>query len=1165
MIEPMRQVSLDDKYDLDQSRIFVSGTQAIIRLALMQHVLDERAGLNTAGYISGYRGSPLGGLDQQILRAGKHLENANIVFNSGINEDLAATAIWGTQQAELRGEGKYDGVFGIWYGKGPGVDRSGDVFRHANHAGTSKHGGVLALMGDDHTCESSTAPHQSEFAFVDAMMPVLNPAGVQEILDFGLYGLALSRFAGVWVGLKCVKDNVEQTASIDVSLDRIMTVTPGDFAMPQGGLNIRLGDMPLAKEERLHQYKRPAILAFTRTNALDRMVMKGGRKPKIGIITAGKSYLDVAEAFHLLGINEVNAADLGIRLYKLAVTWPLEPQGVERFAKGLDLIVVVEEKRSLIETQLKEQLYGRRGAPAVVGKRDKNGEALFQTHGALEPVQIALALGKHILARRRSDEIEARLEDLTSAQLRARNAPRIAERIPYFCAGCPHNSSTIVPEGAHAYAGIGCHYMAQWMDRSTEGFTQMGGEGANWIGEAPFSNREHVYQNIGDGTYIHSGLLAIRAAIAAGTNVTYKLLYNDAVAMTGGQALDGSLSVPQIARQLTAEGAKRVVVVSDEPGKYPSDASFPEGTSIHHRDELNDVQQGLAQIGGVTVLIYDQTCAAEMRRRRKRGLYSDPPKRVLINELVCEGCGDCGIQSNCVAIIPVETEYGRKRAIDQSACNKDFSCQKGFCPSFVTVHGGRLKKSISQDRQDLVRPPGPDELPAPAPPALDKPYSMVITGIGGTGVVTLGALIGMASHLEDKGVGVIDMAGLAQKGGAVTVHVRIAKNPADINTIRASIAGADLILGCDLVVAASEKTLTMVRKNGTSVVVNSHDTITADFTSNPDLVLPSDEMKHALRSRAGAKMSHFVDAHHYAGILIGDTIAANLFLLGYAFQLKRIPVSAASLEEAIRLNGVSVETNICAFRWGRLAAHDLGAIDDIVDPCVVTLPDQRISKSLEDTIERRVRYLTGYQDATYAKRYSKRIDAVRRFESKLMPSSTALTEAVARNYFKLLAYKDEYEVARHFADGSFQRQVEAQFEGDYRFEFHMAPPFLAKKDPATGLPAKRSFGPWMMGALKLLARLKWLRGGMLDPFRFSSDRKLERRLLREYETLLDEFSERLTVESHGVAVELAGLPETIRGFGHIKAYTVEAAGKRHHELLAKFRSPAFEPERQDAA
>ncbi len=1157
----MRQVGLDDKYDLGQARVYLTGTQAVIRLVLMQHARDRRAGLSTAGYISGYRGSPLGGLDLQLARVRPLLEANHIVFQPGLNEDLAATALWGTQQAELRGEGKYAGVFGLWYGKGPGVDRSGDAFRHANHAGTSAHGGVLALMGDDHTCESSTSAHQSEFAFVDAMMPVINPAGVQEILDYGLYGWALSRFAGVWVGLKCVKDNVEQTASVDGRLDRVSVAVPTDFVMPPGGLNIRLGDGALAKEERLHLYKRPAILAFTRANGLDRMIVRGGRAPKIGIITTGKSYLDVAEALDLLGVDEVKASTLGLRLYKVAVTWPLEPEGIARFAQGLDLIMVVEEKRSLIETQIKEQLYGQANAPAVVGKRDERGGILFPAHGALEPVQIAVALGARLVARTGDEAIKARLVNLEEAQRRAHNAPGLIQRIPYFCAGCPHNTSTVVPEGARAYAGIGCHYMVQWMDRATEGFTQMGGEGANWIGEAPFSERPHVFQNIGDGTYIHSGILAIRAAIDAGTTMTFKLLYNDAVAMTGGQPLDGGLSVPQIAQQLVAEGAQQVAVVADDPHKYPREAHFPSGVTVHPREELDTVQRALAEQPGVTVLIYDQTCAAEKRRRRKRGRYPDPPMRVVINELVCEGCGDCGVQSNCVAIAPVETEFGRKRAIDQSACNKDFSCPKGFCPSFVTVHGGALKGAASES----ARVPAPDvaDLPDPEPLELVQPHCMVVTGVGGTGVVTLGALIGMAAHLEEKGVGIIDMSGLAQKGGAVAVHVRVGARPEDIKAIRASVAGADLVLGCDLMVAASDKVLGVVRNGATSVVASSHDTMTGDFTRHPDLELPMVELRLALESRAGADASHFIDAHMHAQALLGDTIFANMVLLGYAYQLGHLPVGAGALTEAIRLNGVDVERNIAAFNWGRRAAHDPGEVARLVAPMMTPLPDQRLSAGLDEVIDRRAAFLEAYQSRAYGNRYRARVDEVRRLEAERVPGETGLADAVARSLFKLMAYKDEYEVARLFGDGTFARQVAKQFTGDYRLEFHLAPPLLASLDPATGRPRKRRFGPWMMGLFKLLAKLKGLRGTALDPFGYSRERKLERQLIRDYEALLDEIALRLGPATHATAIELAALPQAIRGFGPVKQHALAASEARRAKLLARLR--VAEGERRAAA
>ncbi len=1148
------KVSLDDKYDLTKSRVYISGMQAIIRMALMQHELDKRQGLNTAGYITGYRGSPIGSLDQQLMGIPHLLKAHNIVFQSGLNEDLAATALWGSQQAELRGEGRYDGVFGIWYGKGPGVDRSGDIFRHANHAGTSKHGGVLALMGDDHTCESSTSAHQSEFAFLDAMMPVLNPAGVQEIMDFGHYGWALSRYAGVWVGLKCVKDNIEQTASVDGSLERLNIVTPSDFVMPPEGVNIRLRDEALAKEARLHDVKRLAILAFIRANKLDRLVLSGGPAPRIGIVTTGKSYLDVAEALDLIGIDEVKAADLGLRLYKVGVTWPLEPDGITAFADGLDLILVVEEKRSLIETQIKEQLYGQRNAPAVIGKRDENEDWLFPAKGALEPVQIAITLARRILAREQDPEIASRLEELEKVEAHARNASNLITRIPYFCSGCPHNSSTIVPEGARAYAGIGCHYMVQWMDRSTEGFTQMGGEGANWIGEAPFSKRDHIFQNLGDGTYMHSGSLAIRAAVVSGTNITFKLLYNDAVAMTGGQMIEGGVSVADMARQVAAEGANRVVIVSDEPEKYTTNDRFPFGTTIHHRDELQSVQKELQKVKGVSVLIYDQTCAAEKRRRRKRGLYPDPPKRVVINELVCEGCGDCGVQSNCMSIAPVTTEFGRKRTIDQSSCNKDFSCVNGFCPSFVTVHGGSLKKGLEKAQDRSVHAPETSELPEPRLPSLERPHSIIVTGVGGTGVVTIGALIGMAAHIEDKGVGIIDMAGLAQKGGAVTVHLRVGSKPEDIKAIRASVAGADLILGCDLVVTGSDKVLATVREGRTTVVANSHETMTADFTHRPDMEIPGEELKLALEARAGADKTFFIEAYRYATALLGDSIAVNLFLLGYAYQLGHIPVSSQALLEAIRLNGVAVEMNIHAFQWGRLAAHDGRALEKIVQPVVSPLPTHRLAKTLDEVISRRVAFLTDYQNAAYAERYRKRVLEAQELEKKYSPDQTLLSEAVARSYFKLLTYKDEYEVARLYTNGSFHEQLEREFEGDYRLEFHLAAPLLARKDPETGLPKKRRFGPWVMTIFRLLAGLKGLRGTWFDIFGRTQERKFERQLIADYEKFLDELPSYLNAQSFDTLLELAKLPQSIRGFGHIKMRNAIEVEQRGQSLLQALKS-----------
>jgi indolepyruvate ferredoxin oxidoreductase len=1147
----LRQVSLDDKYDLGQSQVFVTGYQALIRLCLMQKERDRRAGLNTAGYVTGYRGSPLGGLDQQFMKAARHLERSDIRFQAGLNEDLAATAVWGTQQAELRGEGKFDGVFSIWYGKGPGVDRTGDVFRHANLSGTSRHGGVLALMGDDHTAESSTTAHQSEFHFVDVMIPILNPAGVQEILDYGQYGWAMSRFCGSWAALKCMKDTVESTAIVDGTLERVNIVIPTDFVMPEGGLNIRLTDTFLGQEARLHDFKRDAMLAFVRANKLNRNITSGGRAPKIGIITTGKSYLDVRQALDELGIDEVGCNELGIRIYKVACPWPLSRRELEEFAQSLELIIVVEEKRSLIEVQVREELYGTANQPVVIGKKDERNDWLFPVKGALDPNDVAITIGERLLKYGRNERIAGRVDRLKQAQHMLAQMQDVATRTPYFCSGCPHNSSTVVPEGMRAYAGIGCHFMAQWMDRSTLGYTHMGGEGANWIGEAPFSKRPHVFQNLGDGTYNHSGYLAIRAAAASGVNITYKILYNDAVAMTGGQHNEGGLNVPQIARQVAAEGAKRVVVVTDEPWKYPSDTDWPRGLTVHHRDELMQVQKELAAIEGLTVLIYDQTCAAEKRRRRKRGLYPDPDKRVIINELVCEGCGDCGVQSNCVSVQPLETEFGRKRLIDQSSCNKDYSCVKGFCPSFVTVHGAKPKKGKGAADVSHVPP-----LSEPVQPAINQTYGIIVTGIGGTGIVTIAGVLGMAAHLDRKGFGAIDMAGLAQKGGAVYSHIRIANRPEDIHAIRVAAGDGDLVLGGDMVVAGTKKVLAAVKPDTTQLIVNLAEILPGDFTRKPDFSLPAERIKRAITTAAGPDKSHFVDATRLATALLGNSIGANIFLVGYAYQLGALPLSAEAIEKAIELNGEAVAMNQAAFRFGRWAVVDPAAVEALAKPAPELADEARaLSTSLPEMIERRVAFLTKYQDAAYSARYRALVDEAQRIEAAKAPGKGGLDEAVARYLFKLMAYKDEYEVARLYTDGSFEKQVAAQFDGDkLRLEFLLAPPILAPKDKKTGQPKKLSFGPYMMPAFRLLAKMKFLRGTGFDPFGRSQERRTERQLITDYQALLREIFDRLTPENHHLAVALASIPEKIRGFGHVKVRHLTAAKAEEAALLEQFRA-----------
>ena len=1143
--------SLSDKFDLDITHQLLTGTQAVVRLTLMQRVRDVAAGLNTAGFVTGYRGSPIAGLESAFQRAAKVCESNHIVFQTGLNEDLAATAIWGSQQAELRGEGKYDGVFAIWYGKGPGVDRTGDVFRHANHAGTSKHGGVVALLGDDHTCESSTSAHQSEFAMVDAMIPVLNPAGVQEILDYGLHAFAMSRFAGIWVSLKCVKDNIESTAVVDGRLDRVTTITPTDFVMPPDGLNIRQQDQAPAKEARLHDYKRDAVLAYARANKLDKMIISGGMNPKIGIITTGKSYLDVRQAMEELGIDEVEANKLGLRLYKVAMPYPMETQGLEKFAEGLELIIVVEEKRSLLEVQVKEELYNTQIRAVVIGKKDEHGNWLFPAKGALEPSEIAIALGERLIRNGAGESIKAKVALLKGLKGNKPELPEAATRLPYFCPGCPHNSSTVVPAGAHAYAGIGCHYMAQWMNRQTEGFTQMGGEGANWIGEAPFSKRGHVFQNLGDGTYIHSGSLAIRAAHASGINITYKILYNDAVAMTGGQALDGHISVPMIVNQVRAEGAKKVVIVTDEPFKYPANSGIPADVEIYDRRDLQTVQEALQEISGVTVLVYDQTCAAEKRRRRKRGLFPDPDKRVFINPAVCEGCGDCSKKSNCVAVSPLETALGTKRMIDQSACNKDFSCINGFCPSFVTVHGAKIKSAKSKgsdQRADALA-----ALPDAKQPALTHtPYSMIVTGVGGTGVVTISAVLGQAAHIENKGFAAIDMTGLAQKGGAVACHMRFAAVPEAIHAIRVGIAHADLILGCDLVVTASNKVLETVKPDQTAVVYSTHEMNVATFTLNPSYKLPGGALVRAIEDRVRKGPLFAIDAQRFAEKLFGDSIASNMFMLGYAYQLGFVPVGPEAIEAAIALNGAAVEMNRNAFRTGRLAAHDIKAVDAMMP---VEHKPVAMLETLDGVVAHRMGLLTDYQDADYAKRYEATVRALAAHERDKAGGRAGLALAAAKGLYKLMSYKDEYEVGRLYSAPEFKAALADQFASHGRLEFHLAPPLLARRDKATGEPRKMTFGAWMLPLFGLLAKGKRLRGTTLDVFGLSAERKLERKMIGDYEVLLGEIGQRLTPANHGLAIQLAANALDIKGFGHIKLRNYEQAKVRESKLLAQLRAP----------
>jgi len=1125
-------VSLDDKFDISKHQVLLNGTQALVRLMIAQRARDETKGWNTAGYVTGYRGSPLGAVDFQMKRAAQALVAANITFQEGLNEDLAATALWGAQQAELRGEGLYDGVFGLWYGKGPGVDRSGDVMRHVNMAGTSAKGGVIMAMGDDHTGESSTTLHQSEWAMMDAHMPIVSPAGVQEILDYGHYGYELSRFSGLWVGLKTMKDTVEVTSVVDGNPHRLAFITPS-VEMPDEGLNIRLIDTPTEQEERLLTYKVAAAEAFSRANKMDKRLL-GQTGAKIGFVAAGKNWLDLIHAFSLLNIDEAEAERRGITAYKVGQTWPLDQRSLREWADGLDVIIVVEEKRKLIEPQIKEALFDDLQGRRVYGARHgRTGAQLFTGVGALDPVEIAEKLGQILREEgAASSEVLAGMAQLEAAK-RADNASETAARIPYFCAGCPHNSSTKLPEGARAYAGIGCHYMAQWMDRETLGYTHMGGEGANWIGESAFSTRKHVFQNIGDGTYNHSGIQAIRAAVAAGTNITYKILFNDAVAMTGGQGNDGGLSAARIAREVLAMGIETVALVYDDKEELDLSA-FPKDISKDDRTQLLSVQKRLSETEGVSVLIYVQTCAAEKRRRRKRGKFPDPNKRIFINSDVCEGCGDCGVQSNCVAIAPLETAFGRKRMIDQSACNKDFSCVSGFCPSFVTLEGATPRKAATT-ALDLP------EMPLPSLAPIEGTWNVVVTGIGGTGVVTLGAVIAQAAQLDGKGAGMMEMAGLAQKGGAVHIHCRLAEKPADISAIRVATGECDVLIGGDLVVSAGAKTLGLTQSGRTGAVVNSHEAVSGEFTRDTEFQIPHDRLSLSLEARLQERLDLF-DASALAKTLMGDSIFSNMMVLGGAWQRGYLPLSHDALKAAIELNGAAVEKNLYAFELGRWAVLHLSEAQKLLAPSLIKLP-----QTLDEKIAIRADHLKAYQGRRLRKRYLALVSKIENPELK---------ELVAKAYHKLLAYKDEYEVAR--LHRLTRAKAAEQFENIDQITYHLAPPLLSKLGP-DGRPLKRQFGAWIEKAFGVLARFKFLRGTPFDVFGYSDERRMERELIKQYEADLAAFAFSGGPVDTAALQELAELPLQIRGFGPVKFSNYEKAEKRRLELLDVLRNspPTF--------
>jgi indolepyruvate ferredoxin oxidoreductase len=1155
MYQPQADLALDD-YDLqdryirDQGRVFLTGTQALVRLPMMQRELDRHNGLNTAGFISGYRGSPLGGYDQELWRASSFIAEHDIDFMPAVNEDLAATAVLGTQQVESDDQRQVDGVFSIWYGKGPGVDRAGDALKHGNAYGSSPHGGVLVVAGDDHGCVSSSMSHQSDVAFMAFFMPTLNPASVEEYIQYGLYGFAMSRFSGCWVGFKAVSETVESAASVNL-MDLPRFNSPTDYQAPDFGLHYRWPDLPGPQVEARMVEKLEAVRAFARANPIDRRIYNIPQA-RLGIITTGKAHLDLMEALKMLGVDEQRAREIGIDIYKVGMVWPLETEGARAFLRGKKEVLVVEEKRGIIESELKENLYDYQSdkPSRMVGKYDEEGKPLIPWVGELSPTMLAPIVAARITHEFPELCFDEQLAVLADSRVDV-PVPTDVKRTPYFCAGCPHNTSTKVPQGSKALAGIGCHFMASWMDRKTESLIQMGGEGVNWVGKSRFIGEPHVFQNLGEGTYFHSGYMAIRQAQAAGTNITYKILFNDAVAMTGGQPVDGTISVPAIASQVRAEGVQRIAVVSDEPGKYTDKGIFPAACSFHHRDEMDALQRELREVPGVSALIYDQVCAAEKRRRRKRGTYPDPARRMFINAAVCEGCGDCSAQSNCLSIYPVDTELGRKRKIDQSSCNKDYSCVKGFCPSFVTVEGGELNRpqatAPEQDFDDRVA-----ALPQPTLASLEETYDLLVAGVGGTGVVTVGALITMAAHLEGKGASVLDFTGFAQKGGAVISHLRIGRSPADLHQVRIADGRADAVVACDVVVATDPRAVRVLAKNRTRVLVNHSEVPTGQFVQNRNADIQMDARLQAIGTAVGGDNLKVVEANALMEQLMGHTVYANVFLLGHAWQQGMVPLSEQALLRAIEINGVNIAENQRAFRWGRLAAQDQ---QYVVDAACLRSDDLPVM-SLEQLIEHRAALLVDYQDEAYAARYRELVAKVQAAENTLPGEDCPLTRAVAINLHKLMAYKDEYEVARLYSNGEFLEKVASTFKGAYTLSFHLAPPIFNRGLDEQGRPRKTRFGAWMLPLFKLLARARVLRGTALDPFGRLAERREERALIEEYRDLVEELLAGVNTENLGLAIDCARLPDQVRGYGLVKSKAIAEFRQDKLGMLHRFHNPA---------
>jgi len=1115
--------TLNDRYHRSEGRVYLTGTQALVRLLLDQARRDLSAGLDTGGFVSGYRGSPLGGLDLELWRSQELLAEQRIDFLPAVNEDLGATAVLGAQQVALDPQCDVEGLFSLWYGKGPGVDRSGDALKHGNAYGSSPKGGVLVVAGDDHGCVSSSMPHQSDVAFMAWFMPTLNPSSVAEYLSFGEYGFALSRFSGTWVGFKAISETVECAQSIDLPQDRVFA--DPDYTPPPGGLHIRTADLPSPEIETRIAHKLAAVEAFVEANPIDQRIYDIP-SAVFGIVTTGKAHLDLMEALRLLGLNEARCRTLGIDIYKVGMVWPLARRDALAFVRGKQEVLVVEEKRGIIESQFKEYFYDWPGdkPEKMVGKHRAAGDPLIPWTGELSPAKLIPIVAERLARFFPTENLRNKAQKLTAQKAIVLNRTG-ATRTPYFCSGCPHNTSTKVPEGSVAGSGIGCHVMASWMDRNTVGYAQMGGEGVSWVAASPHLGHRHLFQNIGEGTWYHSGSLAIRQAVAANTNITFKILYNDAVAMTGGQPVDGPVSVDGIAKTCRAEGVQRIAIVSDDIGKYKQ-SDFPSATTFHAREELQPLQRQLREIPGVTTLIYEQTCATEKRRRRKRGTIPDPQRFAYINDLVCEGCGDCSIESNCLSVEPLETGFGRKRKINQSSCNKDFSCVNGFCPSFVTIEGA-ARKTRDTSKLDLERLI--QNIPEPSYNALDAPYNLLVAGVGGTGVVTIGALITMAAHLEGKGASVLDFTGFAQKFGTVIGFVRLAATPSAINQVRIDTRSADAVIACDAVVASSPKASSHYRQ-GTEVVLNLAQMPTGDLVLRRDADLEIDTRQHMIGEVVGEQQVLSFDANHVAAELMGDTVYANVMMLGAAWQQGLVPLSLAALTRAMELNNVAIAQNLQAFALGRIMASQpelLNLAKDTDDS------DQPLSEFIAE----RAQFLAAYQNQAYAKRYTNQLDRLQTLLNEDIREE--FTELAARSLFKLMAYKDEYEVARLYTETGFEEQLEAEFDGDFNVTYHLAPPLLSFSKDARGRPKKRAFGPWLKPVLKTLAKLRGLRGTPFNLFGYSKDRQLDRKLLNWYESQLKQIEQSVQNSSEQQLRRRLAAPLEVRGYGPVREEAAE--------------------------